>query len=545
MKAALVRFMTSIIGQVTLAMTLSFSFLIAGVIYDGNRTLNAAVIENVKSSINQTSQILNLTVSVYASANELETVRVFFHELLDQQSQNGLVYVIVGNAQEQVLLTTLQSENLIPAPDPENKLTAAAARGVIHVRNPLLLPGRQIGFLQYGLSTQSLVNAISREKYYSLLRTGTVMTLTLVLIFILARRISKRLHEMISASKEIVSGRYERRVQVSGGDELAAVAKNFNRMADAVQLKIQEITELNQSLESRVFQRTKELEQANQLLGKNFDQLKETQTQLIKSEKLASLGALVAGVSHELNTPIGNALTVSSTLSYKTDEIKQIYQSGQIKKSTLDNFLNSTELAGDLLGRNLKRASELIISFKTVAVDQTSEQRRRFNLLQTMEELAVTLQPMIRKTRITFTLDLPDDIYLDSYPGPLIQVMTNLVNNALTHGFDGRQAGMMSLRAELEPGESLSFVRLEFTDNGVGIQSDNLPKIFDPFFTTKLGQGGSGLGLSICYNIVEGVLGGTISVSSAIGSGTQFHIRIPLIAPHKEEVAETSLATSL
>ncbi|MET3137839.1 two-component system NtrC family sensor kinase [Undibacterium sp. GrIS 1.2] len=539
MKASLKSLTSSIIGQFTLATIMSSCLLLGGVLYDSSRTLKVAVLENVKSSIDQTSQILNLTVSTYASANDLETVRIFFHEMLDQNSQNGLTYLIVGNAEGRVLLTTSESIDTIPTPDTISNLDVAALRGFIHIRSPLLLPGREVGFLQYGLSTKNLVDATTKEKTNSLLRTGLVMFSTMIVILLLGRRIAKRLNDLIRASKEIVSGGYERNVKVSGTDELAIMANNFNLMAEAVQTKIREITELNRTLESRVSQRTKELEEANRLLGKNFDQLKEAQTQLIKSEKLASLGALVAGVSHELNTPIGNALTVSTTLLHKTGEVKQVYRHGQIKKSTLDEFLMAAEEAGDLLSKNLLRASELIISFKTVAVDQTSEQRRRFNLLQTMSELAVTLRPTLKKTKLIYEIQISEDILLDSYPGPLIQVITNLFNNAIVHAFEGRDIGMMSLSGRQDPTDP-SFVVLTFKDDGIGIQQNNLEKIFDPFYTTKLGQGGSGLGLNICYNIVEGLLGGHISVSSEMGIGTQFKIRIPTSAPYKTIIAELS-----
>lgn len=539
MKASLKSLTSSIIGQFTLATIMSSCLLLGGVLYDSSRTLKVAVLENVKSSIDQTSQILNLTVSTYASANDLETVRIFFHEMLDQNSQNGLTYLIVGNAEGRVLLTTSEPIDTIPTPDTISNLDVAALRGFIHIRSPLLLPGREVGFLQYGLSTKNLVDATTKEKTNSLLRTGLVMFSTMIVILLLGRRIAKRLNDLIRASKEIVSGGYERNVKVSGTDELAIMANNFNLMAEAVQTKIREITELNRTLESRVSQRTKELEEANRLLGKNFDQLKEAQTQLIKSEKLASLGALVAGVSHELNTPIGNALTVSTTLLHKTGEVKQVYRHGQIKKSTLDEFLMAAEEAGDLLSKNLLRASELIISFKTVAVDQTSEQRRRFNLLQTMSELAVTLRPTLKKTKLIYEIQISEDILLDSYPGPLIQVITNLFNNAIVHAFEGRDIGMMSLSGRQDPTDP-SFVVLTFKDDGIGIQQNNLEKIFDPFYTTKLGQGGSGLGLNICYNIVEGLLGGHISVSSEMGIGTQFKIRIPTSAPYKTIIAELS-----
>ncbi len=228
MKASLKSLTSSIIGQFILATIMSSCLLVGGVLYDSSHTLKVAVLENVKSSIDQTSQILNLTVSTYASANDLETVRIFFHEMLDQNSQNGLTYLIVGNAEGRVLLTNLESVDTIPTPDTTNNLDVAALRGLIHIRSPLLLPGREVGFLQYGLSTKNLVDAATKEKTSSLIRTGLVMLSTMIVILLLGRRIAKRLNDLIRASKEIVSGRYERNVKVSGTDELAIMASNFN-----------------------------------------------------------------------------------------------------------------------------------------------------------------------------------------------------------------------------------------------------------------------------------------------------------------------------
>lgn len=525
-------FIASIVGQLTLAVVLSFVLLVGGVLYDGNRILKAAVVENLKAGIDQTSQILNLTVSTYASSNDLSKVRIFFSEILDKNSLNGLTYLVVGDSQGRVLLTT-REHDAVPPPDREDALAAVAARGYVHVRNPLLLPGGEVGFLQYGLSTKNLTDAAVAEQAYSLLRIGAVMFVTGLLLLGVGRRISLRLREMVGASQEIASGRYERHVRVSGSDELAVMAERFNRMAEAVQNKMREITELNQSLETRVLQRTQELERANQLLSKNFEQLKEAQKQLVKSEKLAGLGALVAGVAHELNTPIGNALMVATTLSSKTEEMNQAYRIGQIKKSTLETYFSDTAVASDLLYKNLRRASELIVSFKTVSVDQTSELRRKFNLFLIMEDLATTLRPTLKNSRIEFQIDLPHALELDSYPGPLIQVVSNLFNNAMLHAFEPGQAGKIVLSGAPDPDEPATLV-LQFCDNGKGIDPEHLHKIFDPFFTTKLGQGGSGLGLSICFNIVEGVLGGGIAAASEPGRGARFTLRIPLVAPQYE-----------
>jgi PAS domain S-box-containing protein len=276
---------------------------------------------------------------------------------------------------------------------------------------------------------------------------------------------------------------------------------------------------LNVELEHRVAERTAELSVA-------LENLQRTQSELVQSEKLASLGSMVAGIAHELNTPIGNALMVASTLS----DQQKIFESGlehSLSRSALNHFLMSVRDSADILDRNLRRTADLINSFKQVAVDQTSEQRRRFNLHDVAHEVVVTLSPSLRKTSHTLVSEVPKDIQLDSFPGPLEQVLMNLTNNALRHAFDGRQQGQMRLTAELLPDR---WVRIVFSDNGVGISEHNLQRIFDPFFTTKLGQGGSGLGLSISYNIVTAMLGGRLEVKSKLGVGSEFCIDIPLTA---------------
>lgn len=283
---------------------------------------------------------------------------------------------------------------------------------------------------------------------------------------------------------------------------------------------------LNVELEQRVAVRTAELSEA-------LETLRRAQSELVQSEKLASLGSMVAGVAHELNTPVGNALMVASTLSDQQHQFEQCLDQG-LSRSALNQFLLSVRDTSDILDRNLRRTADLINSFKQVAVDQTSEQRRHFNLQEVAHEVLVTLSPSLRKTSHVLISEIPADIHFDSFPGPLEQVLMNLTNNALRHGFEGRLNGQMRLQAELLPD---GWVRLRFSDDGLGISEKNLQRIFDPFFTTKLGQGGSGLGLSIAYNIVTGMLGGKIDVHSEVGHGSEFVIDLPLIAP-KEAVVE-------
>ncbi|WP_018610658.1 PAS domain S-box protein [Uliginosibacterium gangwonense] len=316
-----------------------------------------------------------------------------------------------------------------------------------------------------------------------------------------------------------------RRVTINEEDSQLIAIVDVTQLLEAQR----QIKELNLSLEQRVQERTQDLAQANQNLEHTLEQLRRTLDELVRSEKLAALGSLVAGIAHELNTPIGNSLIVASTLRDMNKEFRTQMQSG-LRKSTLDGYVNENDSAADILVRNLHRAAELITSFKQVAVDQTSSQRRTFNLAEVINEIIVTMHPVFRKTNFSIDTRIPADLQLDSYPGPLGQVLANLLNNALLHAFEGRNDGSILLRAECPDAEHVSLL---CQDNGIGISPANLKRIFDPFFTTKLGQDGTGLGLNIVHNIVTGILGGSIKVNSTEGVGTGFTITLPLKAPGK------------
>ncbi|MFJ7565899.1 PAS domain S-box protein [Herminiimonas sp. NPDC097707] len=292
-----------------------------------------------------------------------------------------------------------------------------------------------------------------------------------------------------------------------------------------------EILEFNATLEDRVIERTEELQQANQELETTLEALNLAHEELVNNEKLAALGALVAGISHELNTPIGNSLMVASALSDQTARLTENYRDSKgIKRSSLETYISDVDKAGDILVRNLHRAADLVHSFKQVAIDQTSSQRRTFSLEEVISEILLTLWPLIRKTPFTVEQSIPEDLVFDSYPGPLGQVLNNLINNALLHGFEGRNQGSVVIAAR---NSAEGWVELTIKDDGVGIPVSNLNRIFDPFFTTKLGEGGSGLGLNITHNIVSGILGGRVRVQSAVGTGTTFILTLPLAAPQR------------
>lgn len=290
-----------------------------------------------------------------------------------------------------------------------------------------------------------------------------------------------------------------------------------------------------ESLEMRVAERTAALSQSNRELAEALDVLHLAQTELVESEKLASLGSLVAGIAHELNTPIGNSVMVSTTLSEKIRGFRDEVASGRLKRSALTEFLDDLDQGSRLIASSLHRSADLIQGFKQVAVDQTSSQRREFDLKRTIDEVAAMLHPRFKKSTHRLVVDVPDGVVLDSYPGPLGQVLTNLIQNALIHAFAGREGGSIVVSAELVG----SLVRLTVGDDGCGMTEEVLGHAFEPFFTTKLGQGGSGLGLNITYNLVTGVLGGRMAISSAVGTGTTVRIELPLVAPKPQPVAKS------
>lgn len=285
---------------------------------------------------------------------------------------------------------------------------------------------------------------------------------------------------------------------------------------------------LNDELEQRVSERTAQLADSNAQLRDALQTLQLAQDELVRSEKLASLGSLVAGIAHELNTPLGNSVTVSTTLQEWLRDFRRELQAETLRRSTLDEFVQQAEQATQLLVRNLARAAELIADFKQVAVDQTSAQRREFDLQRVVTEIVETLQPQFKKTPHRIRVDIAEGIHLDSFPGPLGQVVTNLALNALVHGFTDDMRGEVQISVRECADDR---IELLVRDNGEGIPAEYLTKVFDPFFTTRMGQGGSGLGLHIAYTLVTRILGGSIMIESPPEGGTRAVIQLPRSAP--------------
>lgn len=288
----------------------------------------------------------------------------------------------------------------------------------------------------------------------------------------------------------------------------------------AQQAAVQTLQTSERLLEARVNARTLELTTA-------LEHLQRTRDDLVQAEKLASLGALVAGVAHELNTPIGNALTTASTLQHRMQAFGDTVSRGELRRSALDDLVRDSQEMADLITRSCERAGQLISSFKQVAVDQTSEQRRHFDLRTLVEDNIDALRPSFKRAPWVIQIDIPHGLDCDSYPGPLGQVIANLVQNAALHAFADRPQGRLRISARAD-GDSID---LRIEDDGRGMDPATLAHIFEPFFTTRLGHGGSGLGLSVSRNIATGMLGGHLTARSEPGRGSCFSLLFPKVAP--------------
>jgi signal transduction histidine kinase len=260
-------------------------------------------------------------------------------------------------------------------------------------------------------------------------------------------------------------------------------------------------------------------------------ELKKAQKDFIEQEKMASLGGLVAGVSHEINTPMGIALTAATALSDDSQLIDGKVKENRLKRSELNKYLEKSGTSLKIILSSLERACELMASFKQVAVDQTSEQRRKFDMKTLLQDIERSLHSLYAKRGHQLEIDCPDHILLDSYPGAVFQVFTNLINNSIIHGFKDDLTGTIRVKVT----KTSDSVLLRYSDDGIGMTPEVRDKAFEPFFTTKLGVGGSGLGLHLVYNYISQVLGGRIDIDPAVPKGFTCHIELPLKAPLKKE----------
>ncbi len=305
----------------------------------------------------------------------------------------------------------------------------------------------------------------------------------------------------------------------AGGNALRMTGTNTD--INALKQALGALRILNEQLESRVEQRTAALQGANLELRKTLERLTLAQRQLLEAEKLASLGGMVAGIAHEINTPLGIGVTAASHLQEEARRMSRLIDGGTLNRTDLERFQRMASESSDMILRNLQRADRLVKSFKQVAVDQSSEDRRIIDLCASLNEILTTLGPTLKKTPHRIELHCPPGLIVETAPGALYQVITNLVMNSLIHGLEAASAGTIRIDATRDGGDIL----IDYADDGRGMEEAIRARVFEPFFTTRRGQGGSGLGMHIVYNLVTQVLRGSIDCESAPGRGARFHIR--------------------
>jgi signal transduction histidine kinase/HAMP domain-containing protein len=404
--------------------------------------------------------------------------------------------------------------------------------------------------LFFALQNQSLQAYSTEMERNQFITIAAAMLLLLFTVFYVHYMLQP-LNWLIRGVSRIRNGDLSCRVIKRGNDELGRLAEQFNAMTDeikthrehlehlvnertqellgtqdALEKTNRDLTLTNQTLEIARFSmdmKTIELEKANLELTSTLQLLRSTQEDLIRREKMAALGDMVAGIAHEINTPVGVSLTAGSYLRGRIKEVLNSFQSGALTNAAFQDFLNNAIESITIISANLERAAELIISFKKVAVAQSSEEKENFSVSQYLNDIVRNLYPAIKRTGIEVQTDCDESLTLNSYPGSFTQIFTNLIMNSLTHAYGPEEKGTIHIRAVRDE----SCIVIEYSDDGSGIKKEILQRIFEPFFTTARGKGGSGLGLHIVYTIVTQILQSTISVSSEEGKGTRFTIRIP------------------
>ena len=449
--------------------------------------------------------------------------RLIAHPQFEEKLKQGGGNLLVVDLKDELLADIQRStKNVAGAAQVVQNSQATYSLGVAQIDGPDWL------FVTVYPNTLMQQQAFGSARYVLVLGAFGLIILLVLVYGILDRNVRVPLKKLETAVDDLAQGRRHRTIDAERPDELGQLGRAFNYMVDELVSREDQLRENNVTLEYRVKERTAALAATNHELEDVIHRLEHTQAELISTEKRAALGALVAGVAHELNTPIGNAVLIGSTMKDHLTDFARDLDSGSLKRSVVEAYVAKNSSAAEVLLRSLQNAADLISSFKQVAVDRSGSARRLFTLDKVIHDIVTTLMFSVSRTGHTLEVSVPERIVMDSYPGAIGQLVTNFINNAVLHGFEGRTGGSMHLVALAT---DLDNVQISFSDSGVGIDEASLKRVFDPFFTTKLGKGGSGLGLHVVYTIVTDLLGGRIRLWSAPDFGTQIVIDLPLVAP--------------
>lgn len=468
---------------------------------------------SLRKSVEETyvSQLDGMTTAIngrYEESHSIEDVQQIFDYI---QYKNPDVLQLTLFGEDKILASTDRDRigiasppNLLSMLEDDRTLVAHLNREADGIPKdrltaPLKEDGVTIGAIELLIDTSDS-KALIRTRVQIIIVVGLAITILLLLTlsYIIRKLLLRPLLKLRTAAVSVKQGLPYKDISLDSSQEINEVASAFNEMVI--------------NLEGRYTE-----------LKKALDIVKHTQKQLVESEKMVALGNLVAGVSHEINTPIGIGVTAVSFMDEKSKEFQAIYAAGKMKRSDLDEYLRVIQDTTGMIQTNLFRASELIRSFKQVAVDSSAQAKRRFKLKAYIQEVLVSLQPNLKKTKHRVEVHGSEHIELYTDPGTISQLMTNFIMNSLIHAFPDVEEGKIEIHV-LEYNGKLT---LRYSDNGKGMPPEVVSQIFEPFFTTNRSGGGTGLGMHIVYNLVVQSLGGTIACESKLGQGTVFTIEIP------------------
>jgi len=365
----------------------------------------------------------------------------------------------------------------------------------------ILFGSRPIGSVEIDLSLKPQLRRASNAVVTLFLSELFLFLAVISGVIVSWNRVVFRLQSMVKTMQAFTPSQGDQRMSVAPHDELGVLAQGFNAMADSIQ-------ETTRSMEQRIQQGTE---------------------RLMESEKMALVGSLVAGVAHEINTPVGNGVTISSWLAQRVEEIRSLSPQEVFQGNTWKGFVDDVESSVKILISGLNRTSDLIQTFKKIGAEQVVDDRRPLFIQSFLAEVCTSLQPTLKAFPHVLTIDCPRDFSIENHPGALFQIVTNLILNAHGHAFQADEEGSIVVKASLDPLRPDSFC-IEVIDDGCGIPPESQEQIFQPFYTTNRLQGGTGLGLAIALSLANR-LGGTIDLVSTVGEGSRFFVRLPLIAP--------------
>ncbi|MFA6137561.1 MAG: ATP-binding protein [Sulfurimonas sp.] len=516
---------SSITSQMVFSLVITSLFIIIfGTLFQVLHSINHEKSSYIHESSMEAELTANLITAPLAFL-DIEGINTNMQQL--HRNEDVLLCVVYDESQKPITSINSTHQPLPSAILPlgiryENPSQMPSKLGKLKITLEIKQDKQLLGYLYIEKKTERITNFIAQ-----LLKTTSIFSVGLILFvyivsYLLSKKILKPILTLAEAAKEVAeTSNYSLRVTYNKENEISYLYNAFNHL-------LLDTESLTTNLESRVESRTKELQDS-------LTMLKKTQVQLIESEKMAALGNLVSGVAHEVNTPLGNAITGGSIIERETKMLLKQMENGTLKKSIMEEKLHILSETSHLLLTSINHAANLIRSFKRISVDQSVEEKQDFNLNEYINEILLTFHNKLKKIPVTVKLEGDPNLVIKSYPGVYAQIISNFIQNSLLHGFNaGTRDATISISFNIEDQHLI----LTYSDNGSGMDDTIKNIAFEPFTTTKRSHGGTGLGLSIVYNLVTQKLLGTIALNSEPQKGVMFILTLPLQIPssNKESV---------